>query len=111
MQGVGLFLVVGTLLFAPSWGWLRALLSSPPARLGGRLSYSLYLWHWIVIAFALLLAFGRMDVSDATQGRWLALHSPWIAALSFGAAWLSYTYVERPMLALRRRWGSRTVAG
>ena len=56
-----------------SWGWLRW---------SGRISYSLYLWHYVI-----LWAFGWHE-------RLLAL------AVSFLVAWLSYRYVERPF---RRR--------
>lgn len=56
-----------------SWGWLRWI---------GRISYSLYLWHYVI-----LWAFGWHE-------RLLAL------AVSFLVAWLSYRYVERPF---RRR--------
>lgn len=110
LQHVGLFLGVGALLFAPCWHPLRRLLSAAPARLLGRLSYSLYLWHWVVISVAWQATFGRMEPDVPEQLRWLRLSAPWIIALSLALAWLSYVGIERPMLRLRRRWGSRGVA-
>ncbi|GHV45451.1 acyltransferase [Clostridia bacterium] len=54
----------------------------------GRISYSVYVWH-IVALYALMYAlYGTMPAG-------------WIAALAFavtvGASWLSYRYIEQPM--------------
>ena len=74
---------------------LRRALSTPPALLIGRLSYSLYLWHW-----------GAFGLADRLAGNdrllWLAIGLP-ASVLAAGA---SYVLVERPMLRLRRRAGS-----
>jgi peptidoglycan/LPS O-acetylase OafA/YrhL len=71
------------LLFAPGTmtGWA---LSLPPVRFIGRISYSLYLWHWPVIVFS---------------GLWLFLPpSPTLIAgqiiLSILIGWLSYRRIE-----------------
>ncbi len=74
---------------------LRWLLERPPMLLVGRLSYSLYLWHWGAV----------------TSADWLfPLFSPsWIALTlggTLGGAMASYYGIEQPMLALRRRVGS-----
>jgi peptidoglycan/LPS O-acetylase OafA/YrhL len=66
------------------------LLSTRPAVWVGDLSYSLYLWHWPLIAFASLL--------------WPGAAAPLLAALaSVVPAWLSYRYVETPLRAARPR--------
>ncbi len=79
---------------------LRRLLSAAPALLVGRLSYSLYLWHW-----------GAFAVADTVAGpgslAWLATGLPLSAVLAAG----SYRLVEQPMLRLRRRAGSHTPLG
>ncbi|MCD9027577.1 acyltransferase [Luteimonas sp. BDR2-5] len=70
-------------------------LRSRPAIAIGIVSYSLYLWHWPVLAFA-------RYVGVAT-GTWLALVLvPVIVMLSLASYWL----IERP--ARRVRWASRT---
>jgi peptidoglycan/LPS O-acetylase OafA/YrhL len=57
----------------------------------GRISYSLYLSHWVVIS-ACVDAFGR-------SGLWLA----WTVVLPVG--WLLWLLVERPSIKLSRRAG------
>lgn len=78
---------------------LKRVLESRPAMLAGRLSYSLYLWHWGAFAFA----------DWAMPGRPLRL---WLVGLPLGLtlAVASYAGVERPMLRLRRRAGSQAAA-
>ncbi|GAA4123533.1 acyltransferase family protein [Aminobacter aganoensis] len=63
-----------------------ALLSLAPFQWTGKLSYSLYLWHWPVIVFATILI---PDLSLA--GRLACL------AATFGLSLLSYHFVENPV--------------
>ena len=63
----------------------RLLGTAPPVWIG-RLSYSLYLWHWPVIVFYVYWA---MDMPGPGQGAALG-------ALSLGLAWLSWRFVEQP---------------
>jgi peptidoglycan/LPS O-acetylase OafA/YrhL len=90
LQGVGL-LAAFPLVLAARPAWLRA----RAAVLTGRLSYSLYLWHW-----------GALGVADtlAPDGgvRWFTVAVP----LAAGLACASYWGIERPMLRVRRRFGS-----
>lgn len=67
-------------------GQLGALLSLAPLRLIGRLSYSLYLWHWPVVVYA-IHAFGPMHWSQRLA---------WTAASAIPAA-LAYRFVEKPI--------------
>ena len=103
----GLWPVLGTLgllglLHRSAAGWIGSSLSARPMLVIGRMSYSLYLWHWPV--FVLF--------------RWtLGLDSLVNAALALFCtallAWLSWRWVEQP-LRFGRRWrGSdlRWVAG
>jgi peptidoglycan/LPS O-acetylase OafA/YrhL len=67
-------------------GGPAAILSTAPMRWIGRLSYSLYLWHWVVIYLA-ALSFGGLP--------------PYVSAgaiaVSALLAWLTYTLVENPV--------------
>ncbi|NYI99256.1 acyltransferase family protein [Streptomonospora nanhaiensis] len=67
-------------------------LSSPPARFVGDISYALYLWHWPLIVFALSL-------TDST--RLGPLHGALVLAASFLLAWATKVAVEDPV----RRFG------
>jgi peptidoglycan/LPS O-acetylase OafA/YrhL len=92
----GLWPVIATLgllglLHWASGGWTGRGLSSPPLVMIGRLSYSLYLWHWPV--FVLF----RWSVGlDGALGRAAAVVCTVILA------WLSWRFIEQPF-----RFGAR----
>ncbi|MEO3839743.1 acyltransferase family protein [Streptomyces sp. B22F1] len=69
-------------------GWL---LASPPMRYVGRISYSWYLWHWPLIAFA-----------TAWQGRLSSTLLLVVVALSWVPAALTHRLVETPFRRSRR---------
>jgi peptidoglycan/LPS O-acetylase OafA/YrhL len=76
----------------PSSGPLGALLSIPPLRWIGRISYGLYLWHWPVYVL-------MTDVTTGlSRGALLAAR----LAATVGAATVSFYLVERPVR--RYRW-------
>jgi hypothetical protein len=64
---------------------LSTLLGARPLAWIGDLSYSLYLWHWPLIVFAVALLPGSSRAAPAA------------AAISLVPAWLSYRYVENPI--------------
>ncbi|WP_308916206.1 acyltransferase family protein [Jannaschia sp. LMIT008] len=70
--------------------WTARLLSTPPFTFVGRISYSLYLWHWPVMVFA-----NYTDLGPEGPVRGLAC-----IAVSFALATLSWRFVEEPV---RRR--------
>lgn len=63
-------------------GWLGA----RPLRFVGLISYSLYLWHWPVLAFARYVAVAPLGPVDTAAA----------VALAAGLAVLSWRFVERP---------------
>ncbi|MGQ0559747.1 MAG: acyltransferase family protein [Sphingosinicella sp.] len=75
------------------------LLTLPPVRLIGRISYSLYLWHWPVIALYRLPTGMTLDPFE-TAG---------LVAASLALAWLSYALVEQPMLTRFRKGPTRRI--
>ncbi len=113
-QGVGLFFGVGAVLFGATLKPLRTILASTPARLLGRWSYSLYLWHWIVLMIATSMLPEAMREpllgGGLPIGECVALAVP-VALISIGAAAASHQFAERPVLALRRRFGSHAGSG
>ena len=74
-----------------------ALLRVPVMQFLGKLSYSLYLWHWPVLVFAAALLLDRPGHLDPFRG-FLAV------CLSVVPAWISFQLVEEPV---RRRTGPR----
>ncbi len=67
------------------------LLSSAPAIMIGRLSYSLYLWQ-------------QLFVAPWTPAMGLVRHFPVDLVLSVAAAWTSYQFVEAPFLRIKDRY-------
>jgi peptidoglycan/LPS O-acetylase OafA/YrhL len=99
LQGLALMPVVVAFTFSdgsPLYRAGRALLGSPPMVLVGKLSYSLYLWHYLMI--------------DLVRWRWPHMKFATAIALELtlavGASCLSYFLIERAFLGLRRHFGS-----
>jgi peptidoglycan/LPS O-acetylase OafA/YrhL len=77
---------------------LSTVLGVRPLTWIGDLSYSLYLWHWPFIVFAIAL------LPDSSVA------APAAAAASLLPAWLSYRYVENPIRHEPRLLGRRAFA-
>jgi peptidoglycan/LPS O-acetylase OafA/YrhL len=114
VQGVGLFLSVGALLHGPSLAAARWVASTRTALLLGRWSYSLYLWHWIVLSLAVALLPVTLAKPLIETGRppiwWLASVFLPLLGVSLALSAASYYGVERPMLRVRRAFGSHAIA-
>jgi peptidoglycan/LPS O-acetylase OafA/YrhL len=98
LQGMALLPLFYATVLGRSVQPLRALLASRPAVLIGKLSYSIYLYHWLALV-----------VADGVAGEDRALSLPWLLTyylLSIGLSYGSYRFIERPSLALRKRYGS-----
>ena len=92
-QGVSLLVLVPALIHGGE-GPVRRVLGSLPLRTIGRLSYGLYLWHWL----ALMLA-----ARFAPHGVRFVLCFTGLTTVLAVASWFG---LEQPFLALRRRLGS-----
>jgi peptidoglycan/LPS O-acetylase OafA/YrhL len=77
------------------------LVSVRPLMFFGAISYSLYLVHWPIVVFTRIVAPG-LDPSVFAVGALVA---------STVLAWLSYRFVEQPMLRQRRRFNRPIVFG
>jgi peptidoglycan/LPS O-acetylase OafA/YrhL len=84
---VGAALVIAGGTTVPRWA-AESVLGLAPFRWLGRLSYSLYLWHWPI----LILAAEAADRPSLT----LAGNLPWLA-LALAASIVSYYLIERPI--------------
>jgi peptidoglycan/LPS O-acetylase OafA/YrhL len=70
-------------------------LSWRPLRATGRISYGLYLWHFLIV-------FG-IGAAGAWAWPWWAA-APLTVGLSFAVAWASFVLVERRFLRRKRSW-------
>ncbi len=68
-------------------GWINHLLSWRPFVFTGKISYSLYLWHWPVMVFWRYVAYDQLSVWDYVG----------MLLLSFLLAYLSWRFVEKPV--------------
>jgi peptidoglycan/LPS O-acetylase OafA/YrhL len=105
VQGAALFLLVLNLYALRSARFAIDLFEIKPLRWIGRLSYSLYLWHWPMI----WIAFKMLGLELGSDER---LTLPVMAAVviaSFVFASASYYFVERPLFALRKKFGGTPV--
>jgi peptidoglycan/LPS O-acetylase OafA/YrhL len=74
---------------------VHAALSPRPLRATGRISYGLYLWHFLVV-------FG-LGAAGAWAWPWWAA-APVQVGLSLAVAWASFVLVERRFLRRKERW-------
>jgi peptidoglycan/LPS O-acetylase OafA/YrhL len=80
-------------------GAVGRLLETRAARWLGAISYSLYLWQQLFLVWDT----ARVPVLKPLQNFPLGL----VAALA--CAWASFTFVERPLIALGRRWSESSL--
>lgn len=87
LSNLGIILILQHLVRSPD-AWAGRLANLKPITLIGAMSYSLYLWQEPFLYFLV----------DSWETRF-----PLNLALSFGAAWLSYRFIEQPFLRLKER--------
>lgn len=68
-------------------GWAGAVLRSQPMVFFGLISYSLYLWHWPLLALARATHAGQLPIELRAL----------LCGVAVVLAWLSFRYVERPL--------------
>ncbi|MBX7143116.1 MAG: acyltransferase [Oligoflexia bacterium] len=72
--------------------WInRSMLARGPLRQIGLMSYSLYLWHWMLLSFARIILVGNLTSSIILL----------ILASSFITSWFTYRFLEFPFRSLR----------
>ncbi len=93
--GFLLCLVVPAFLFVNGKSWIASIFTNKFILYIGKLSYSLYLFHWVSLKF----------ISTYYSEHHLIWYTLVIAA-TFILAVISYHFIERPFLQLRRKFGS-----
>lgn len=96
LAGVLLCLSVPSLLYVEGRSWVMRIFTNPVILYIGKLSYSLYLFHWVSFKFV-------ATFYEERNVTWYLL----VLALSFALSVVSYHFVERPFLSLRRKFGSQ----
>ncbi|MEP2102397.1 acyltransferase family protein [Parasphingorhabdus sp.] len=81
-------------------GFIHQLLSSRPFTLCGQASYSLYLWHFPLLAFAIYARGGELGTVEALL----------VCMLSLVLSLLSLKFVERPFRRRRQQSDSKSFA-
>jgi peptidoglycan/LPS O-acetylase OafA/YrhL len=102
LLGIGLGLVVAGISLGTSW--LKAIFSFTPLRLIGIISFSIYLWHALIIR--LFLDYPEITRKPTNAYFWTLLGAAALAV--FALACFMYFAVERPFMRYARRSVRRT---
>jgi peptidoglycan/LPS O-acetylase OafA/YrhL len=89
------FFALGALALPLKQGILVRWLDWKPFALLGVISYSFYVWHRVILA----------EFVDRVPWNWFELITI-TAPIVFLVAYLSYRFIERPFLKMRRRWAT-----
>jgi peptidoglycan/LPS O-acetylase OafA/YrhL len=107
-ESAAAFLFVSLIAWSPA-PKRRAILLHPAARWAGRLSYSFYLWHSLILFAFLRLLFALVD-PDLLAGHKLAVLAVTLVATitgAFVAGYVSWRWIERPFMMLGHRRGRK----
>jgi peptidoglycan/LPS O-acetylase OafA/YrhL len=98
-EGLGFLLLVPSFLFMTKENIIHKFVNNKVSIFVGKLSYSVYLFHWVALQIGILF-FPERSL------KWFLLVVP----TSIILALISYFFVEKPFIALRRRFGSHAKA-
>jgi peptidoglycan/LPS O-acetylase OafA/YrhL len=84
----------GLMIISMNSASCKRVLHWPPIHFLGQISYSLYLWHFVVLLYCVHLLYGKVSL-------WVILGLTFI--LSIFVSWLSYRFIELPSMNLGRR--------
>ena len=101
LQGLALLPIFYATLYGRSANSIKGLLQNKYLVMVGKLSYSLYLYHWLALVLANLIV-----GSDKLTYSWMIFYY----FLSIILAVASYRFIEVPSLVLRKRYGSHASA-
>ncbi len=95
LQGIAFAIMIPSFSFLYKKGIINSIVNNKVMVYVGKLSYSLYLFHWVALKIG-NLHFEQRDV------RWYAL----VISLTIVLSMISYYFIEKPFVALRRKYGS-----
>ena len=98
MQGAALFVLILNLYYWKPLDFAFAILEWRPLAWIGTISYALYLWHVPIIDICIRV------LGDSLSSRLIAL------PISFALAAISFYIVEKPFIALRKKFGSHGIS-
>lgn len=84
---------------------IGAFLDTPPMAWAGKVSYSVYLWHFPITWFLL-----KHDLAAGDSGVGFFLNLTAVLVLTYAASTITYRYVEVPGLAMKKRTDQRRKA-
>lgn len=93
-QWITAFGAGGLMIMSMNSALSKRVLHWPSIRLLGQMSYSLYLWHFIVLLFCVHLLYGKTPL-------WTILCLALV--LSIAVSWCSYLWIEKPSMNLGRK--------
>lgn len=93
-----LLIVIYQLAYTPNHQWIKGILESTPFKIGGRLSYSVYLWHGYINGFVVWLFNKEIDATTAIPA----------VVITIIVSAISYYCLEMPLVNLRRKYGSNS---
>ena len=96
VQGIGLFILIPPVLYTLSYSFINKLLSTRSMVYIGKLSYSFYLYHFVLIVV-------MMHYPLPSKALYVVVNFGASVVLSL----LSYNYIEQPFFRLRKKFGSR----
>jgi peptidoglycan/LPS O-acetylase OafA/YrhL len=93
-QWITAFGAAGVMIICMNSATCKRALSWPPIHFLGEVSYSLYLWHFVVILYCVHLLYGKIPL-------WVILCLSLV--LSVAVSWFSYRWIEVPSMNLGRK--------
>jgi peptidoglycan/LPS O-acetylase OafA/YrhL len=95
LQGIAFAILIPSFSLLYTKGPIRRIVDNPVMVYIGKLSYSLYLFHWVA------LKIGNLYFSP-NDPKWYAL----VVSVTIVLSLVSYYFIEKPFVALRRKYGS-----
>jgi peptidoglycan/LPS O-acetylase OafA/YrhL len=95
IQGIAFAILIPSFSLLYTKGLIRRIVDNPLMVFIGKLSYSLYLFHWVALKIGNLYFPSR-------DPKWYAL----VVSLTIVLSLISYYFIEKPFVALRRKYGS-----
>lgn len=101
LQGIAFIPLFYATLYGSTMQWFRKILASKVAVTIGKLSYSIYLYHWLALVLASWLI-----GNDRLSPYWML----WYYGLTICLAIASYKLIEIPTLIIRKKYGSHATS-